>query len=361
MDTVFSHIVQKRFSQVAEDVATDALAFILRSSDGARNGFMKLLRGIEPGLPELRFQTQPSEDNIRPDMCGFDGSHRRVFIENKFWAGLTDNQPASYLAKLGEFTQPTVLLFVVPSAREQSLWRELLARLASNDIKVTVRDAPAGVPFTAARQDGVTLALTSWSMLLSGLKLEVADDRSAMNDLVQLGALCEAADAQAFIPFAGEAVTGTGTPVLVLQLGTVVKEATDLAITERILDVTNLRPTASWDRVGRYVRFPGATGARGIVAWMGVQFDLWRRHEGPLWLIFPEAEALEVKPMLESWGTQHGKVTVSESGHFSLRLGLPTGEDKDRVLRSIADELKQVAHELSGLPSMVSDAGPSGE
>ncbi len=28
MQTVFSHVIQKRFSQVNEDVATDALAFI---------------------------------------------------------------------------------------------------------------------------------------------------------------------------------------------------------------------------------------------------------------------------------------------------------------------------------------------
>ena len=32
MQTVFSHIIQKRFSQVNEDVATDALAYILVES-----------------------------------------------------------------------------------------------------------------------------------------------------------------------------------------------------------------------------------------------------------------------------------------------------------------------------------------
>ncbi len=31
MSTVFSHIIQKRFSGVNEDVATDALAYILAS------------------------------------------------------------------------------------------------------------------------------------------------------------------------------------------------------------------------------------------------------------------------------------------------------------------------------------------
>ena len=53
MSTVFSHIIQKCFSQVNEDVATDALTYILESSESVRNGMMKLLCGIVPELPEL--------------------------------------------------------------------------------------------------------------------------------------------------------------------------------------------------------------------------------------------------------------------------------------------------------------------
>ena len=66
MQTVFSHIVQKRFSQENEDVATDALAFILHSSESARNGMMKLLRGVAPNMPGLRFRTQQTEGSIAP-------------------------------------------------------------------------------------------------------------------------------------------------------------------------------------------------------------------------------------------------------------------------------------------------------
>ena len=116
MQTVFSHIVQKRFSQVNEDVATDALAFVLHSSESARNGMMKLLRGVAPNMPGLRFRTQQTEGSIRPDMWGYDEGEPRVFVENKFWAGLTDNQPVSYLRQLSEYTQPTVLL-------EDGVWK----------------------------------------------------------------------------------------------------------------------------------------------------------------------------------------------------------------------------------------------
>ena len=80
MHTVFSHIIQKRFSRVNEDVATDALAFILQTSETARNGILKLLRGVVADMPELRFRTQQTEGSIRPDMWGFDGANPRVFM-----------------------------------------------------------------------------------------------------------------------------------------------------------------------------------------------------------------------------------------------------------------------------------------
>ena len=55
MQTVFSHIVQKRLSEQNENVATEALAFILRSHKAAQKGMLKLLRGIDPKMPPLWF------------------------------------------------------------------------------------------------------------------------------------------------------------------------------------------------------------------------------------------------------------------------------------------------------------------
>src|SRR5579872_3116806 len=116
MRTVFSHIIQKRFSAVTEDVATDALAYVLESSDAALRGMIKLLRGIIPDFPPLRFKTQQAEGAMRPDMWGFADAEPRVFVENKFWAGLTDNQPLTYLKRLAARSQPTVLLVIAPAA-----------------------------------------------------------------------------------------------------------------------------------------------------------------------------------------------------------------------------------------------------
>jgi hypothetical protein len=71
MQTVFSHIVQKRLSQEAENVATAARAFILESHEPARNGMSKLLRGVVPGLSRLWFRIQQTDGDSRPDLWGY--------------------------------------------------------------------------------------------------------------------------------------------------------------------------------------------------------------------------------------------------------------------------------------------------
>lgn len=356
MHTVFSHIIQKRFSQVNEDVATDALAFILHSSEPARNGILKLLRGVVADMPELRFRIQQTEGSIRPDMWGFDGADPRVFIENKFWAGLTDNQPVSYIRQLAEYTQPTVLLVVVPAAREQTLWRELMRRLEDAEIAVSDQRTTAGIVQSITTEIGPILALTSWPRLLSVLELETAEDQGARNDLLQLRALCDAADSQAFVPISSAMATDQRTPAFILQLNLVVQASVDLAVTQGTLNVNGLRPQASWDRIGRYIRF---INEKGIGAWIGIRFDLWRQLGGtPLWLVFTLGEfgrGLEVHDLLEPWAARKSIIFTMDNGEVVIGLDLLFGEEKDEVVRCIVNRLKDVADNLSSLTQIESN------
>jgi hypothetical protein len=150
--TVFSYIIRKQFSTEFENVATEALAYILHSSESAQNGMMKLLRPVAPDIPDLQFRTQQTEcslqteDSIRPDMCGYHGSETHVFVENKFWAGLTENQPIFYLRQLAKFTQPTILFVVVPESRRDVMWRELSIRLKKEGISATEEQKDRGLP-----------------------------------------------------------------------------------------------------------------------------------------------------------------------------------------------------------------------
>lgn len=351
MHTIFSYIIQKRFSQVNEDVATDALAYLLESSDAARRGMMKLLRGIIPDLPSLRFTTQQTEGAIRPDMWGLADHEPRVFVENKFWAGLTENQPVSYVQNLAAYPQPTVLLVIAPAAREHTLWRELNRRLADAGIAASEHDAPAGVAQSAVTELGPILALTSWTSVLSVMEHEAVDDPGARGDLVQLRALCDAADIDAFTPISAEEISDQRTPAFILQLGAIVQAAVDLAVAENVLDVARLRPQASWERIGRYVKLSGGNGA-GL--WFGIHFALWKSHgESPLWLLFTEGEfgkAEQVRRLIEPWAARKRILTATYGTDFAIALDIAVGEESAVVVRSLADAIRAISSVLGPQP-----------
>ena len=349
MQTVLSYIIQKRYSQEYENIATDVLEFILDSNESARNGMMKLLRGIE-GLPDLDFETQQSEDNMRPDMWGLHENDPRVFIENKFWAGLTDNQPVDYLKKLAEYTQPSILLVVAPEKRVHTLWRELKNRLKDAEISITDHNAAPGIVFSIKTEIGPILALTSWSRLLSTLELEVADDPGARSDLLQLRSLCDSADIGVFKPFSREVITDQRIPDLIHQLNTIVQASVARAVSENVLDTNRLSWGNTLEQHGRYARI---MGTQGPDFWIGMHFRLWRKHGGtPLWLTFSPTDygrASEVQPIIKPWADKEGIFTSWDGHEFVMAIDIKTGEEKDQVNKAIVDRLKEVADVLAPL------------
>ncbi len=357
MQTVFSHIIQERLSQESENVATSALSFILASSEAARNGMMKLLRGVVPEMPRLWFRTQQTEDNNRPDMWGNDDEAKpHVFVENKFWAGLTDKQPVSYLRILAKQTHPTILLVVVPEAREQTVWGELKRRVEEAGISATELEATAGIVRSITTGDGPILALTSWTKLLSVLDHEVSDDKSAKSDLLQLKALCEAVESTAFTPFSSEQISDQQTPRLVLQLTSLVQEATSLAFNEGALTKgKRLVPSSDSARSGIYA---SVLADHRCGLWFGVHFGLWKQYgRSPLWGFFTTSNwgrAGEVRALLEPWAAKKDVFVASESnGYFVIAFDVLPGKEKDQVVRGIVNRFKEIGGVLSVLKPRV--------
>lgn len=355
METVFSHIIQKRFSNVNEDVATDSLAFILNRRESCREAMTRLLRDALPDLPEsMIFRTQVSEGLIRPDMWGYAGSEPRVFIENKFWAGLTDNQPFEYLKVLSSSPQPTLLLFVCPLAREQTLWHEVKHRISSRGNTVAELPGKPSMPFIAQTDLGPLIGLTSWGRLISALEHDSINDAMALPDLQQLRGLCDAADNDAFIPSSRADLTDQRSPAFILQLGQVVRLAIDQAASEGIVHLEGLRPQASWDRIGRYVHVGGVRPA-GAGAWFGIDFDLWKtRGVSPLWLSFSMTDfgrGREVWPLVEAWSRETDRLSILFDDGVSVVIDVPDGAERDGVIRALVEQLREISDLLSALPS----------
>jgi hypothetical protein len=202
MKSLFGHIVLNQTSQ-AENLATEALAYILSNSDAARVGFSRFLRTIDSRFgDDLHFKTQDyGEDNAIPDLVCTDSNGDPVcLIESKFWAGLTDNQPVTYIKRLKP-DKTSVLLFLVPSKRLESIWYEIADRCkdAGMNVGPEIRDDNR---IAANLNDNNYLAAIDWNSLLTLIEteLDASGDYQIKSDLLQLKGLCNQMDEESFLP-----------------------------------------------------------------------------------------------------------------------------------------------------------------
>ena len=150
-----------------EPVATKALAFILNSSPDIARAFVGLLREANVEFQPGRIKAELEHEDSRPDLTIYDSDgHVRVFVENKFWAGLTKAQPESYLRDLPR-DPPSALAFVVPDLRVSTVWNELKMRCSQAELEWV--DGSSKRPVTWARVGGTSMLITSWKHVLEGL------------------------------------------------------------------------------------------------------------------------------------------------------------------------------------------------
>jgi hypothetical protein len=152
-----------------EDVATEALVLILNRSPSALAAMNRQLLGwaMDHLEPIARWRTQVvGSDEARTDAEGKDAAGRlQVIIESKFWAGLTPNQPLTYLARLKE--PHGIVLFVVPESRIGVLALELTERLP--DELPPVGFQTRGLARVAQLGAGQSVVLVGWGTLLATL------------------------------------------------------------------------------------------------------------------------------------------------------------------------------------------------
>lgn len=202
METLFGHLAL-RFQSHPENVATAALCFVLSHSVAARRALLRLLGNT--GLhteSDLVFRAQEAgDDRSRPDIVGTDAyGQKLLMIEAKFWAGLTDNQPNSYIEQLPQ-SNKALLLFVAPAARFNTLWPELIQRTRDRYM-LTNTSKPLNELWYATASEGPLLGITSWRCILQYLfsTLEQDGEFDRASDLKQLMGLAERMDELSFLP-----------------------------------------------------------------------------------------------------------------------------------------------------------------
>ncbi len=333
-----------KFGGQTETIATEALGYILSRSEAARNALRDMIGngGVDVGRI-ARAQTEvPIEvegKEARVDLIGFDATDaERALVEVKFWAGLTENQPNTYLKRLLQNTEPSALLFVAPESRLVTLWAEL--RRLANAGGFTLSNVPSAAnPMSMAINGGShCLMLRSWRALLGSMasRASVDGDSSAERSILELNGLCEQQDTGAFLPIR-EGEFGPEFPMRLRDLRRLVDEATERARSHGVVNTEGLNVTPRVEGYGRYLRV--GSNAKGVwaQAWLGVDYPRWLGMEGrPLWLNFIDSKDMAIKDVQAKIGYRH------------IPIILPIGEEYDRVLEDAVEQLEWLALRICG-------------
>lgn len=351
--TIFGHLAF-RFAPHPENLATEALHFVLaRSAVAARALADFLARSRSPVGQVVTYQTQAgSAEGGTPDIIGYDAENKpRIIIENKFWAGLTDKQPAQYPEQL----RPNggLLLFIAPRQRQGAIWTELCRRVreAGNSIE----QASGGEELMFAPvSDGRVLAITSWSTVLNIMRTAVvaADERNHAADLDQLQGLCAVMDAKAFLPLRVEELSDQSIALRMINYAELVSSIVVDACNQGFADRQGLRPTHTWHKIGHYLRIGG------YGCWLGINLDLWARYGiTPIWASFEGntefMRAAVVKEKLRNRGASSPPHAIIESDAAHVPIQLPTGVEEAAVRSTALGQISNLAGALRAADTLV--------
>lgn len=338
--TLFGEVAL-RMARSPEDIATESLCYILQQYEVARQYFLDLCEKSGVRLPDtIRFATQDSTEGHRPDLVGIDSQGQRsIVVESKFWAGLTANQPTTYLKSLPSEAD-ALLLFIVPARRFETLWPKLRSISTSDGFTLSdERDVYQEFRICDVSPNH-RLAQISWRVLVAGL-ISMGEAEGVLQlvaDARQLQGLCERMDGESFLPLTDSELS----PAIgrrIQQLYELIDDVVNVLRNRYSASTKNLKTGGKGGEYGRFFLFAD-TGM-----FLGLSPRKWARHgETPLWLnvtwqVAPKswvcpgdlAEALRSAYPLTN--------LVVDANETSLPVDLPVGVERDEVIDSVCKQV----------------------
>jgi hypothetical protein len=347
--SLVAHLVTRFASNQQENLATESLLYILHNSEAARRAFMAFVSDTGAADLPLTFRSQAhAADGSIPDLVGSDVSGvSRLIVEVKFWAGLTVNQPGSYLEQLPE-GEPGSVLFVCPEMRTPTLWRELLTRSQATQHKAT------GAMRVASVARPHTLALTSWRHMLGFLLTQTAReaDSAASEDIRQLIALCDRMDSNAFLPFNSDDLTNLNIPRVTGQLSTLVEHLVNALLERQVAEPTRRSFTGGKSYYGRAVDFAGVHAAYGYIQYSDRR---WAKYGHPISLGLYgrnwQQPSPAVRAALQDLEQADPPLCFVEPQVLIVPLRIPAEEERDAVTDSLVSQIEHVVQRLRRVPA----------
>lgn len=346
MRSLFGHIVFN-FTSQAENLATEALYYILSNSASAREGLYRILGSIDTRLKvDLYFRTQVyDEDESLPDLVGFDIENDPIcIIESKFWAALTNHQPVTYFNRFN-FSKPSILLFLVPSKRIDSIWSELVNRCADEGFNLENINRKSDLIYADLNPQH-KIGVISWPSLLNSMETEVdvAGDNLTKADLIQLKGLSDQMDEKSFLPVDSKEIS----PMIAkrnIQFADLIDNAIERGMIKKNFKLDGLRSSAGKYYYGRYFSI------KDYLFYFRFDNYYWSEFRNtPFWL---EVWGKGFANKVEERGKVKKALNILESDEYGTTLNkrydtvlvpieLEHGEEKEAVVKSMVNQIYQI-------------------
>ena len=342
-NSLFGHLAA-RFSSHPENLATEALLYILKKSNSGNTLFTKFLSEFEDAIPTVvSFSSQvSSEGKTIPDMVGTDNTGSQVvIIENKFWAELTPNQPLGYLPLLPE-NGASALIFVCPQERIYVLNAEL-GRLVEKSGQYPQYENLQKLDDIIYNQvsDQKYLMVVSWRRVLADLEnlIDPVSERPLLEDLHQLNGLCEEMDQQGFAPLREHEIGNLEIPKRVLNyldLNDAIYE--ELKIQE-IATGEGLQKASTGKWSGRYMNLR----KRGeYIGRLALDYEAWRTFgRSPIWLSFVDDKWGRGREVSELLGKSNIDIFELEDS-FGFPVYLLPNTDRRQIVEDAARQIGKI-------------------
>lgn len=346
----FLAYIASQYGHKKEDVATDALAYLLNRYPSAKKAFTAFV--VECGYTAMpqkyTIETRTKGPAGVPDLEVIANQACCAVIENKFWAALTPKQPVEYLNKLNG----GLVLFIVPEARQERVWRIVEERCkGSRRVELLFERNFYG------RTGNNFLAVTTWESLLAHLEVHAMSECQKPEIKVflnQLTRVCEVAEQEKIDALRDDEVQDK-------YVGKRIRDYTSLAISiakaAQIKGCFDEWPDKKQKRNGNCGE--GWAGRFGDIAeypaWIGLDVVTWSSYGmTPIWLMFEEANDIEALSDIFRVWIQEKRCFEVDSENGGRKLAIPiilrTGVEQDRVVEEAVSRLQQIASLLGEGP-----------
>ena len=354
----FLSYVAERYGAKSEDVASDVVAYLINESnlqDAIRNLLKQM--GIAPPRPHFRARTRKRGEHGAPDIQLFSPNDHEapfIFIENKFWSGLTSNQPCSYLRKLDP---GGTVLFVVPEQRRDYIWSNIGDRCRKENGSFNVTAGRF-----CASTDGRFVMVITWHKLLK--------------EFFDLSAPQESSDTRLFLYELRRLCGAEERKFMNLELSVENSKRNDLAgaVYDLMYLAEQLASRARDEQLFNYKRLSGEcgvcfAGTRGEIggysAWIGFDSRLWSNppREGwygsnslgwqeppssPLWIYFDDKEKMtEIRQSLLMSNKEF--MFLDEGDQLAVPVWLEKAADVDLVLEQALKQMRKLNESLRAM------------